>query len=228
MLPCSIVDYLMNGLRSHREQSSKFFLIDAFRPEPSYFHYFFVRKFGKTMSFTSRHSPLFCRITDIVLVCAKKEMIGVATGGIVSPRAVVAQEHSLRDRAFDKLPRNQMCANGLAGIVFESSVTTQIGMSYPQPARIGFVNELPKSFFCGALFFLPSYGNTTRGRATEAPTLRDIFSESLKGLLTVLADSISVTSHRFFNCFRDAARLAATNCAASFVVPIPRHFSSKW
>lgn len=93
-------------------------------------------------------ATLLAHVKRVVSICAEEEMVGVDTRAVV---AVMAHEQSsgiawkVGYRSVEQLPGKTMSHIG-ARAVEERSVTLGCFASDPLPARVGFLDETPKSY----------------------------------------------------------------------------------
>jgi len=185
----------------------------------SYFQYRFGIQSGICISFPSSCNALLDSIGEIFLAGTQPQMVWVhANFAIWIRSAIMAYLQSLWNFSIGNIPRNDVGTNRLPAFHADAAIASATNATSPKPTMISLLDLRPESF-------LQRLWWATRPMRNRAiilaifPTSSNFFGERLKRLLTVLADQVSITLHRFFLCFHgDAARPRATNPAASFLL----------
>jgi hypothetical protein len=115
----------------------------------STWHRIWVKADGTTVS--NRCALFFHHVVSVVLMSAKKQVIGADTSAVV---ARVANEQSIGDGAVGQFPGQTMGGNHsscavTAGTSEHSTVAVSGNISYPQPTVTGSVNFRPEPFVQG-------------------------------------------------------------------------------
>lgn len=159
-------------------------------------------------------------IHGIFLRGSKPQVIGIDASWIIPSRAIMTNEQAFWNWSIMNLPRKDMGWFSFLTFYRYVPVAVLVEKASPEPTGFSLVYQAPKAFFSRKYSALVVGCGTARSGTKFSVSLGNSFGQNLKRFLTVLADSISITTHRisFLDC-GDAAKLAATNCAASFLVP---------
>lgn len=93
---------------------------------------------------TAAVSALAHLVLGVVVVCANPQVFRVHACGVVSTRAVVADEHAVRNSPVLDCPSDAVCRRGhMSSWQLDCAVATHVDVGCPDPARLCFADLGP-------------------------------------------------------------------------------------
>lgn len=147
MLPTSFFDNIANGMTGNAKSFGQNSLVCfALCVATTNFNYLSFRELGMDRLFATGLALLGALVLIVVVLCAKKQMIGVNAGRIV---AAMTNKHGIRDRAAMKFVRKSVSAFGYIRDESKYAISSGARRAFPYPTAIGIrsVYLFPESVF---------------------------------------------------------------------------------